>query len=115
MQQSPSTKKNDNEDLSFYLINKENNISKLDVLPNYLRKYNTEFNYLFSQIWNCAHAATELGPDQIYNFSNNMRKFFEVYTYFKYPSDQDKSVFREKFFDSENNLNHFKLVDRIAN
>lgn len=110
-----STKKNDNEDLSFYLINKENNISKLDVLPNYLRKYNTEFNYLFSQIWNCAHAATELGPDQIYNFSNNMRKFFEVYTYFKYPSDQDKSVFREKFFDSENNLNHFKLVDRIAN
>lgn len=110
-----STKKNDNEDLSFYLVNKENNISKLDVLPNYLRKYNTEFNYLFSQIWNCAHTATELGPDQIYNFSNNMRKFIEVYTYFKYPSDQDKSVFKEKFFDAENNLNHFKLVDRIAN
>lgn len=110
-----STKRNENEDVSFYLINKESNISKLDVLPNYLRKYNTEFNYLFSQIWNCAQTTTELGPDQIYNFSNNMRKFFEVYNYFKYPSDQDKSVFREKFFDAENNLNHFKLVDRIAN
>ncbi|HHP6489076.1 TPA: AAA family ATPase [Acinetobacter baumannii] len=110
-----SAKKNDNEDLSFYLINKENNISKLDVLPNYLRKYNTEFNYLFSQIWNCAQVKTELTPDQIYNFSNNMRKFFEVYSYFKYPSDQNKSEFRENFFDSENNLNQFKLIDRIAN
>lgn len=110
-----STKRNEKEDVSFYLINKENNISRLNVLPNYLRKYNTEFNYLFSQIWNCAQTTTELGPDQIYNFSNNMRKFFEVYNYFKYPSDQDKSVFREKFFDAENNLNHFKLVDRIAN
>lgn len=110
-----STKRNENEDVSFYLINKEDNISKLDVLPNYLRKYNTEFNYLFSQIWNCAQATTELSPDQIYNFSNNMRKFFEVYNYFKYPSDQNKSAFREKFFDAENNLNHFKLVDRIAN
>ena len=110
-----STKRNENEDVSFYLINKENNISKLDALPNYLKKYNTEFNYLFSQIWNCAQTTTELGPDQIYNFSNNMRKFFEVYNYFKYPSDQNKSAFREKFFDTENNLNHFKLVDRIAN
>ncbi|MFA2900884.1 AAA family ATPase [Acinetobacter pittii] len=110
-----STKRNENGDISFYFINKENNVSKLDVLPNYLRKYNTEFNYLFSQIWNCAQTTTDLSPDQIYNFSNNMRKFFEVYNYFKYPSDQDKSAFREKFFDAENNLNHFKLVDRIAN
>ncbi|MGO1064065.1 AAA family ATPase [Acinetobacter lwoffii] len=110
-----STKKNENEDISFYLVNKENNISKLNILPNYLRKYNTEFNYLFSQIWNCAQVTTELSPDQIYNLSNNMRKFFEVYNYFKYPSDLNKAVFREKFFDVENNLNHFKLVDRIAN
>lgn len=35
--------------------------------------------------------------------------------YFKYPSDQNKSEFRENFFDSENNLNQFKLIDRIAN
>lgn len=110
-----STRKNKNDDIGYYFIRKENNISKLTNLPKYLRKYNTEFNYLFSQIWKCAHASSELNPDQIYNFSNNMRKFFEIYIYFKYPSDENKSSFREKFFDAENNLNYFKLVDRIAN
>lgn len=110
-----STKKNKSEDLSFYFVRKVNNVSELTVLPNYLRKYNTEFNYLFSQIWNCAHGSSNLSPDQIYNFSNNMRKFFEVYNYFKYPTDYNKAAFREKFFDAENHLNHFKLVDRIAN
>lgn len=110
-----STKKNKNDDVGFYFIRKEKNVSEITTLPGYLRKYNTEFNYLFSQIWKCAHTDSELNPDQIYNFSNNMRKFFEVYNYFKYPSDLNKSSFREKFFDAENNLNFFKLVDRIAN
>ncbi|MEB6666839.1 AAA family ATPase [Acinetobacter vivianii] len=110
-----STKKNKNDDVGFYFVRKENNVSELTKLPGYLRKYNTEFNYLFSQIWNCANASSALNPDQIYNFSNNMRRFFEVYNYFKYPSDVNKSSFREKFFDAENNLNFFKLVDRIAN
>lgn len=109
------TKRNKQENIGFYFIRKINNISTISTLPNYLRKYNTEFNYLFSQIFNCANTETELNPDQIYNFSNNLRKFFEVYNYFKYPSDHNKSVFREKFFDAENNLNHFKLVDRIVN
>ncbi|TMS45869.1 AAA family ATPase [Acinetobacter lwoffii] len=110
-----STKRDKKDDIGFYFIKKNTNSSELTVLPNYLKKYNTEFNYLFSQIWNCANETSEISPDQIYNFGNNMRKFFEVYNYFKYPTDQNKNIFREKFFDAENNMNHFKLVDRIAN
>ncbi|ATO20464.1 hypothetical protein BS636_12695 [Acinetobacter sp. LoGeW2-3] len=110
-----TTKKSKIEDVGFYHIRKNNFISEITELPNYLKKYNTEFNYLFSQIWNCAHSNDDLNPDQIYNISNNMRKFFEVYTYFKYPTDYKKSLFRENFFDAENNMNHFKLIDRIVN
>lgn len=110
-----STKKNKSDDVGFYLIRKSNEVSEITVLPNYLRKYNTEFNYLFSQIWNCAHETGNLTPDQIYNFGNNMRKFLEVYNYFKYPTDHNKSNFRERFFDADNNLNYFNLIDRIAN
>jgi len=110
-----STKRNKSDDVGFYLIRKNNEVSEITVLPNYLRKYNTEFNYLFSQIWNCANETGELTPDQIYNFGNNMRKFFEVYNYFKYPTDHNKSSFRESFFDADNNLNYFNLIDRIAN
>ncbi len=107
--------KNEKADVEYYFIKKNNGVSEISPLPNYLKKYNTEFNYLFSQIWNCAHMETELTEEQIYNFGNNMRKFFEVYNYFKYPVDHNKAAFRKKFFDADKHLNHFNLVDRIAN
>lgn len=112
-----STKKDKREDVGYYFIKKENGISNLVKLPSYLRKYNTEFNYLFSQIWNCSKKdeIEELSVDQIYSLANNMRKFLEVYNYFKYPADNNKSRYREKFLDAGNDMNHFKLIDRIVN
>ena len=61
-------------------------------MPKYLKKYVTEFNYLFHQIQQCAaiEAVDDANYTIFYNFANNARKFFEIYLYYKYP-DQGMS------------------------
>ena len=57
-------------------------------MPNYLSEYATEFNYLFNQIHTCA-STNILSDDNhsfFYNFSNNARKFIEIYSFYKFPT-----------------------------
>lgn len=111
-----SNNKKNEDPFGFYFIEKIDNVSSILKMPNYLVKYNTEFNYLFSQIYKCAFAnESEFSPDNIYNFSNNMRKFMETYIYFKHPYEHNKSDFRKHFYDPDNNYNYYPLVDRIMN
>ncbi len=78
--------------------------STIQIMPKHLKKYVTEFHYLFHQIYRCAHADDAGGPDVdvYYNFGNNVRKFLEMYLYFKYPdvkeSDKNKLA---RFFDDD--------------
>lgn len=60
--------------------------SRLSLMPTYLKKYVTEFNYLFHQIYRCSLNVPQGGDhDHFFSFGNNLRKFFEIYLYFKYP------------------------------
>jgi wobble nucleotide-excising tRNase len=60
--------------------------SRLSLMPTYLKKYVTEFNYLFHQIYRCSLNVPQGGNhDHFFSFGNNLRKFFEIYLYFKYP------------------------------
>ena len=65
-------------------------------MPNYLRKYMTEYNFLFEQIY--AIAQLEREEDQTlygekytlyYNIGNNMRKFLECYLFNRFPDADD--------------------------
>ncbi|MCH7329633.1 AAA family ATPase [Acinetobacter modestus] len=108
-----STKKNKKENVGYYFIHKKNSISQIGLMPNYLKNFTTEFNFLFSEIWKCSEVEQDVNPDQIYVIGNNMRKFMETYTYFKYPSNNSKNEYRKKFFIERDGFNYVALIDRI--
>ena len=69
------------------------------VMPKYMKDFVTEFNYLFASIYKCANS--ELSEETyplFYNFSNNARKFLEIYLFYKYPDDSEDREKQERFF-----------------
>ncbi|WP_163410704.1 AAA family ATPase [Flavobacterium ajazii] len=99
----------------FIIERKGKSNTQLNLAPNYLKNYITEFNYLFDQIYKCSTADTEtIAHNFQYNFGNNMRKFLEAYLFYKYPSHMltlDQRI--DKFFEGEQiSIN---LVNRVVN
>lgn len=92
---------------------KSNSILKLS--PEYLKKYITEFNYLFYQIYTCSKDNSQnIEHNFQYNFGNNMRKFLEAFLFYKYPSNKmsfDQRI--KKYFDNDEIA--FNLVKRVIN
>lgn len=71
--------------------------SRLSLMPAYLKKYVTEFNYLFHQIYRCSLSVSQGGDhDHFFSFGNNLRKFFEAYLYFKYPHGTGRDTATER-------------------
>lgn len=104
----------------FFIINRLENYSTINLMPSYLKDYVTEFNYLFHQLYKCAnHDLTNTNHDVYFNFGNNLRKFLEVYLFYKYPSKLNKSTGNSsnnkrllKFFGENQNV---LLIERITN
>ncbi len=99
----------------FFVVIRQGKFSTIQSMPDYLKKYITEFNYLFHQIYKCANVESvdDANFNSFYNFANNARKFFEIYLYYKYPdqtSDEDKL----KLFFGDEKIPAV-LVDRINN
>lgn len=80
--------KNKELQVSKFLISREEYFSRVTQMPRYLSEYSTEFNYLFKQIYTCAstNILTDDNHSMFYNFSNNARKFIEIYSFFKFPN-----------------------------
>ena len=74
--------------ISHYLIQRTESNSTISKMPKYLIAYATEFNYLFNQIHTCASTTTisDENHSYFYNFSNNARKFIEIYSFYKFPT-----------------------------
>ncbi|EAI1150397.1 RloC protein [Campylobacter coli] len=78
--------------------------SEIKNLSKCLKKYTTEFNYLFEQIYNFKNIDDihneDLKTSIVYNFGNNLRKFLEIYLFFKYPNNFEslKQELIERFF-----------------
>ena len=76
-------------------------------MPYYLKKYMTEYNFLFEQIYDIAMLNGE--EDQTlyaekytlyYNIGNNMRKFLECYLFNRYPNaDEPLKMYLDRLFD----------------
>lgn len=76
-------------------------------MPYYLKKYMTEYNFLFEQIYDIAMLNSE--EDQTlyaenytlyYNIGNNMRKFLECYLFNRYPdADEPLKAHLDKMFE----------------
>ncbi|MDC6406320.1 MULTISPECIES: AAA family ATPase [Maribacter] len=100
---------------NYFLISRENEISKITLMPRYLKDYVTEFNFLFHQIYQCSIAETddENQHNLYYNFGNNTRKFLEAFLYYKYPNTIKQVDKLTKFFG--NNRQASIMTDRINN
>jgi wobble nucleotide-excising tRNase len=112
----PQPNSKDKVDKNQFLIerkSKSNSILKLS--PEYLKRYITEFNYLFYQIHTCATADLQnIEHNFQYNFGNNMRKFLEAFLFYKYPSNKmsfDQRI--KKYFNNDEVT--FTLVKRVIN
>ncbi|MBQ3167353.1 AAA family ATPase [Campylobacter sp.] len=98
----------DKTEKSFYMIQKDENGSKIVDMPKFLKDYTTEFNYLFEQIYKLKNTNEKDNEDTktilTYNFGNNLRKFLEIYLFFKYPQKKSLGVETiERFFGSKQN------------
>lgn len=100
---------------AYFLITRENESSKIKLMPRYLKDYVTEFNFLFHQIYLCSTANTddENQHNLFYNFGNNTRKFLEAFLYYKYPNAVEKDDKLTRFFSG--NRQASSLTDRINN
>ena len=98
------------------IIQRLDNNSELSMMPIYLKKYITEFNYLFKQIYDCAtiNKITDTNYTVFYNFGNNARKFLELYLYYKYPDDEKDRDKYLHFFGEEDKIPSI-LIERVNN
>ncbi len=73
------------ESITHFLIENQGETSTLILMPSYLKKYVTEFNYLFNQIYLCSSKGPGGSEECYYAFGNNVRKFLEAFLFYKYP------------------------------
>jgi wobble nucleotide-excising tRNase len=107
---------NEKNSINHFLVERKGKCSSnLCLIPDYFKKYVTEFNYLFGQIHKCSVADDEtIANSYQYDFSNNMRKFLEGYLFYRYPSHNLNLTKRlNKFFD--NNTITVNLINRVVN
>ena len=111
---SKSSKKD--KDKQYFIIERFNEISTLRLMPDYLKNYVTEFNYLFNEIYKCSKIdnPSDENYSSVYNFGNNARKFLEIYLFYKFPDDSGKPQKFAKFFGGESYIPKF-INDRITN
>ena len=104
-------------DIEYFIIEGSKNGSKISLMPNYLKDYTTEFNYLFHQIFLCRDAANaNENHERFYSFGNNLRKFLEAFLFYRYPYQYDKNNSLERltrFFGDDSTST--ALTNRISN
>ena len=101
--------------IGHYFIYKDKSISSISNVPNYLNNSTTEFNYLFSRIYNSAHAPDSNLVVEDFSIGNDIRKFLETYYYFKYPCQNNKNQFKQEFCTSSDGQNYLALIERVSN
>lgn len=92
--------------------------SSIVPMPYHLREYITEFNYLFQEMYAMykpikgdKQKRVENSYTNIYSLPNNIRKFLELYTFYRYPTNDSLMKRLEMMFDGHVPI----LVNRIVN
>ena len=98
----------------YFVVVRQNGTSTLSLMPEYLKNFVTEFNYLFDQIYKCSkiEIVDDTNHSTYFNFANNARKFLEVYLYYKYPDKGRCMETLRAFFGEDLSAT---LVNRVIN
>jgi len=100
-----------------------NNTAIIKGLPTILDKYKSEYHYLFKEIYEFNKLRKPLKSDKLLLIPNTLRRFLEMYTLTKYPSDQNVDRRADKIFTPEiskrickpfHYFSHLDNLDRIG-
>jgi len=99
-----STTKETKTKYRYLIIERIDKEATIKLMPDFLREYVTEFNYLFNQIYQCSQIenVSDENYTVFYNFGNNARKFLEIFLYYKYPDSTGQLDKMKTFFGDEN-------------
>ena len=99
------------------------NTTIIKELPAILDKYKSEYHYLFKEIYEFNKLKKPLRSDKLLLIPNTLRRFLEMYTLTKYPSDQNVDRRADKIFTPEiskrickpfHYFSHLDNLDRIG-
>jgi wobble nucleotide-excising tRNase len=101
----------------------DDNTTIIKELPAILDKYKSEYHYLFKEIYEFNKLRKPLKSDKLLLIPNTLRRFLEMYTLTKYPSDQNVDRRADKIFSPEiskrickpfHYFSHLDNIDRIG-
>lgn len=94
---------NNDSDLECFIVRRRDQNSEIAKMPQYMRKYVTEFNYLFQEIYKCSRMESidDDNYSRIYSFGNTARKFLEVLMFFNYPDNDTQLNKLQKYFGAD--------------
>ena len=99
------------------------NSASIKELPVVLDKYKSEYHYLFKEIFEFSKLKYPLKSKKLLLIPNTLRRFLEMYTLTKYPSDQNVDRRADKIFTPEiskrickpfHYFSHLNNLDRIG-
>lgn len=99
------------------------NSTKIKELPIILDKYKSEYHYLFKEVYEFHKLRKPLNSNKLLLMPNILRRFLEMYTLTKYPSDQNMDRRADKIFSPEiskrickpfHYFSHLDKIDRIG-
>lgn len=99
---------------AWFLVSRSGAFSTLLRIPKSIKDYATEFCHLFEQV--CKAAEVDLADDDahrsLYSFGNDLRKFLEIFLYYRFPDREFNLGTLELFFE---NPVKAALIHRIVN
>lgn len=108
---------------SRYFISRNVNESKLEKLPSVYDTYKSEYHFLFKEIYTFKNDPNNTGSDKILLIPNILRRFLEMYTLTKYPTQDEVDKRADKIFGKQkskrickpfHHFSHFNNIDRIG-
>jgi wobble nucleotide-excising tRNase len=102
------------ENFSWIHVSRRDGVSAVSALPAGIKSAFTEFSYLFEQIVTVSELCIEHEGEhrQLYSFGNDLRKFLEVFLYYRFPNRKFKSDTIELFLGDPVGA---ALVNRVIN
>ena len=108
---------------SKYFITRKINESVIEKLPNVYDSYSSEYHYLFSEIVDFENDVNKNSSPKLLLMPNILRRFIEMYTLTKYPSNDEVDGRADEVFGKVKSkrilkplhyFSHFNNIDRIG-
>lgn len=105
-----------------YFISRDLDQSKIEKLPNVYNTFSSEYHFLFGEILRFTNNPDRASSSKLFTIPNIIRRFIEMYTLTKYPSNDEVDGRAEVVFGKKDSkrilkllhyFSHFNSIDRI--